>query len=363
MTMCETRGRRAGSGWRTCVAAAMALPVWTLAGCDVPTSLPRVESRFVIPGESGAVHVSELLPPTVTVMGGHFRLQVNTAQLPGRSLGELCGGTCEAFDGQQVPKPAFTDSMAALLHMPADVGEAVVSSGVLTVRLTHDFGFDPIRPTGALSQGAMTLTVRSGDRVAGSAVVTDPFPSGSTVERHIELEPGTVSSGLAVTVALASPASAVPVTIRSDARLTGSAVPGPIDVSEAHVVVVERPIQVDAVSMDLTGIDGVVAERVKSGALVLRVDNPFDVMSAGPLELHVRAEDMEIVKPVEMQPGASTQRVEFTREQIRSMLGRSLRVSLDGRVAGTNGVVRVQPDDAVRVQTTLDVVLELGRSR
>jgi hypothetical protein len=329
-------------------------------GCDIPTAPPRVESRFVIPGEAAAMRVSELLPASVTVENGNFRLQVSTATLPGRSLGEFCGSMCMMFEGLTVPKPAFTDSMAALLHMPADVGSAELASGVVTVTLSHDFGFDPIRPAGATTVGALTLTVRSDGRVVGTTTVTDPFPSGNTVERTIPLSPGTVTTGLSVTAALSSPASLVPVTIRNAARLSGSAVPGPIDISEARVIVTERPINVQAVTLDLTEIDGALSERVKSGAVVMRLNNPFDVQHTAPLELRIAGPDVDVVKLVQLSPGQTTQRVEFTREQIRSLLGHSVTMLLTGRIAGTNGPVRVQPHDEVKVQTTLDLVIELG---
>src|SRR5215210_5680965 len=95
----------AESWWSPAVCAAL-----LLAACDLPTKPPKLQNRLLLGTETTVVPVTELLPAGVQVVGSTFRVQLASATLVGRSLAEMCGASCIAPPGVQVPKPAFTDS-------------------------------------------------------------------------------------------------------------------------------------------------------------------------------------------------------------------------------------------------------------
>src|SRR5687768_15368470 len=85
--------------------------VLLVAACDmVPSEPPIFETRFVVPGESTTLSVNQLLPSSITVSGDNFLLALGAQTIPARTLGQMCP-PCQAFNGQIVPKPAFSDSV------------------------------------------------------------------------------------------------------------------------------------------------------------------------------------------------------------------------------------------------------------
>ncbi|HXW97440.1 MAG TPA: hypothetical protein VEI47_07645, partial [Gemmatimonadales bacterium] len=54
--------------------------VWSLvaagvAGCDIPTSAPILEQRWVVAAPVDSVTLQDILPATVTLQNGEFRVQ------------------------------------------------------------------------------------------------------------------------------------------------------------------------------------------------------------------------------------------------------------------------------------------------
>jgi hypothetical protein len=132
-------------------AAALLVALVTTA-CDFPTSLPRFETRIAMPLEETRLVVSELAPANVTVTPGSFQIDVSSASAS-RSLAQMCGAPCTAVQGQQVPKPAFTDVFGVAAALPGDVVSATLLSGTARVTVAHTFAFDPLRPPGSTQNG------------------------------------------------------------------------------------------------------------------------------------------------------------------------------------------------------------------
>jgi hypothetical protein len=338
--------------------------VLLVAACDlVPTEPPIFETRFVVPGESTTLSVGQLLPPSISVSGSNFVLTLGTQTIPARTLGQMCP-PCQAFQGQTVPKPAFVDSVTTTIAMPADVSSANIASGSVTVVLTHNFGFDPLRPPGAATTGSLTITVRNGTRVLGSTTVTDPFPNNTTLTRTVAIAPGTVTGPLQVTIALNSPAGGVApanwVTVNTNAALSGAVQPNEILIANANVVVRDRPVSVQSVAIDLTGFEDV-SDRVSGGALVVTMTNPFGV--AGTMTLTLSGGSAgPITKQVTVGAGTTTQRIEFTESELQSLLGNNITLTIQGPVSGTaaGNVVTVTPNQQVSIATVLDLIFEIG---
>jgi propanediol utilization protein len=336
-----------------------------LGACDYfPTEPPRFQPRFILPGESTTLRVAELLPSGVAEAGSNFQLSLSPTAIPTRTLGEICGAPCVAVHGQRVPKPAFVDTFHVTLAMPADVASATLAAGgAVAVAITHNFGFDPLRPPGG-ANGRLMLQVLSGTNVIGNITVTDPFPSGTTLQRTVPLAPGPVSGDLTVRVIIESPAGGTAeanwVTVNTSASLSGTVTPGQILVSEAGVRVQNKTVSVTDFTIDMSGVDQSLRGRVQRGALIIDVDNPFNV--SGTMVLRMIGGTGEIITPrtIQVQPGRTQQRVELSRDDLSLILQSNVTIRVSGSVSGQDGTVTVRPGQVITIDTHFDLTIEIG---
>jgi hypothetical protein len=325
--------------------------------CDLPTATPRFESRFVVPLQTTRMAVSDLLPPGVTMEGDVFQVSIGAAAAQ-RTLGQMCGSPCTLLQGQQAPKPAFTHSFGIDQDLPAEVLGAVISEGTATVTVSHRFDFDPLRPPGATQNGTISITVRSGGVTLGSATLDQAFPRITPVTRSVQLA-GRVSGGIEVMVAIVSPAGG-PVLINNSAPMSVSVEATVVRATEALVVVHNRPVAVRPTLLDLTGVDDGVRDRVRRGTLVLDMANPFAVSGVMQLRLHAPSSGADIQRTVQVQPALTTQRIELTEAEIRSLLGHSVTATVTGPVSAPGGAITVRPDQQLVLTPRLDLFLEFG---
>jgi hypothetical protein len=349
---CGGSAARARLGGRAVLVAAL-----LATACEFPTATPRFESRFVVPLEQTRMAVSELLPAGVTVVGDAFQVTIGAAAAQ-RTLGELCGSPCMLLQGQQAPKPAFTSSFGVGQDLPAEVLGAVITGGTASVTVSHSFDFDPLRPPGATQNGTISITVRSGGVTLGTAAMDQAFPRNTPVTRSVQLS-GRVSGGIEVVVAIVSPASG-PVLINNSAPMSVSVAATVVRASEAEVVVHNRPVAVRPALLDLTGIDDGVRDRVRRGALVLEMANPFAVSGVMQLRLHAPASGADIQRTVQFLPALTTQRIELTEAELKSLLGHSVTATVTGPVTAPGGTITVRPDQQLVLMPRLDVILEFG---
>jgi hypothetical protein len=356
MMKCEAPAGRPRRRRRSAHPVAVVLAVLLPAACDIPTQLPRFEPRFVVPVEGTGLGVGDLLPASVTQTGTAFRVNI-----PGASTQLTLGDMCEPCRGAHlavVPKPAFTHGFSVTAALPQQVASAVVAAADVQVRVRHSLGFDPLQPTGRTENGTLTLTVTSGGRQLGTAVVTGPLPPGADLLRTISLAPGDIAGPLELLVVLVSPAGG-PVLINRDALFRVDVLPTAVTASEARVVVTGRQVSVRPFQVDLTGMDEELRGRVRSGALIMVMDNPFAV--GGALQLRLRVQDgADIQRNVNVAAGRTSQRVELSQQEIRSLLGQWVNVSLTGPVSGTAGPVTVRPGTEITLEPRLELVLEIG---
>jgi hypothetical protein len=95
----------------------------------------------------------------------------------------------------------------------------------------------------------------------------------------------------------------------------------------------------------------------------LTITNPFGVV--GPVRLQLDAPGgVQVVKQFQLPADAtSTTRVDFTGDELRSLLGQSVDMSLTGIVSAPSNTVTVTPDQAVSVTTRLQMTLTVGGSK
>lgn len=343
----------------------LSIGIGVLTGCDLPTAAmdlvdggtPRFESRIVIPTEDTELRVAQLLPNSVTESGANFSMTVAPTAIS-RTLATACLA-CIPLNGITAPKPAFSDSVPVVVALPADVTSAVLTSGIVRITLTHNYGWDPLRPTGG-PDGSIVVTIRNGTRVLGTATINQAFPSGTTIERDIQLASGTLTGNITASAVMTSPGGG-PVLMNTATSFSATATPMNLLISQGTVTLVNRPVQVNQAQVDLSDIDDAISDRVTSGALQLRITNPFAV--AGNFTVSIQGGSQPITKQISLtanQTAATVVRVEFSAAELQSILGRDITLSMTGTVSGTGGTVTVQPGQEVSIDTTLEVLLNLG---
>ena len=336
---------------------AAALAVVSLGACDFPTELPIFEPRLVVEAERTTLTVGQLLPSSVSIQGANFALSVGASTPVPRRLDQICP-PCAVFSGQTVPKPPFEATITASTTIPADVRTAALVSGNIVVSINNQFSFDPIRPGPV--PGSVRILIRN-----GTTVVADTTISGAShsipartpnTPFTIRARPGTLtgSSPITVDLTLNSPAGD-PVPISGSDSFTITATPQNFLISTATVGVTNKTVNAAAVTLDLEDIDEDFVDRVKQGALVLEINNPFGV--TGTLNVTFNTPGIAPKSVVLGSTNPSTQRIEFTGAELRQLLGKSVQMNISGPVSGPAGGVTVTPTQVLTVTSKLDLIL------
>ena len=331
-----------------------------LTACDIPTSAPSWDTRWVVPADSISLSVDSLLPASVrttTAAGaGAFQLSLPDVTFD-RTLEQICPA-CAALDGFTAPAPAFTTSFSGTVLLPAEVISARVLDGSVVVTLTNTLGFDPLRPSAGGARGTVTITARSGSTTLATATIdgaTTALPSGTSVTRTLSIAAGTVSGPIVVVVDVVSP-QGDPAAINSAGGISVVARPVAVRLGEARIALANQRFAAADDTIDLSGLDSAVTERVQSGALRLHVSNPFQVR--GTFAITIRTATTTITKPLTVAEGESDVRVEFTRAEIQSIAGQEVvRVGASGIVSTPTGSATFRPGQALTLRGSLEVVV------
>jgi len=341
-----------------------------VVACDIPTEAPQWEQRWILPADRTTVGVEELLPADVWVTPDRsaFTVQVDPLFFQ-ESLGSLCPA-CAPLEGLSVPKPAFEGEFHESVELPEDVEAAEVRSGRVVVAARNGFGFDPIRPPGG-SPGTITLSLREGSP-AGTLLAqvlvdgaTTSFGPGTLLTRSLEYS-GPVGATLVVTVTVDSPAGGLDSSHWIQVRLANSlrvtATPQLLEVTSALIRVGGRSFDLIDTDLDVEGLEEELVERVRSGAFLFEISNPWSIGATFDLTVRGPTLGSPIVKTVSV-PAASSSTVvvEFTQEELRSFLGKP-GVTLSGRgtVAPGADPITVTPLQVLTIETMLDLVLLVG---
>lgn len=335
--------------------AALVGVVSAIGGCDFPTSLPRWDTRWLVPARSTVLTVDQLLPANVVASTAGSTFQVVVAPVTfSRSLLDFCGAACLALQGATGPKPAFTASIADTLRLPSNVAGATIVDGSVSVALTNGFAFDPLQPGAGGPTGTIAVTISSGSTTVGTLTLSgtsERFAPGTTITRSVPLSPAAVGNRLAIVVTLVSPAGD-PVRVDTNERVTIVATSQGVHVSQVMAIVAARPVALRPFTVDLTSIDASIIDRVQGGALIVSMTNPFGV--SGALTMTVSNAGMPISKPVDVRPGPTTQHIPLTRDEVKALLGRAITVNATGTL-GAGTAVPLSAADTARVTTQLDL--------
>ena len=352
------------SGQVTVLLAAVAL----LAACDIPTHAPNWETRWIVRAEDTTIPVESFLPGTVTAVDGtEFAISVSGGGIS-RSLGELCSA-CAAFNGTTVPKPAFTTTLQSEVPFPVDLDSLVLTGGTIQVRVANHLGFDPIRPAAAAgsARGQITITVRNAGVVLGSHTIdggVTSFPPGAVRIETVTLAaaglPRTIGGTVGLEVMIVSP-TGDPVAINTAESISMEAADAEVRATAAMVRVHGRTVTADPMTLDLSGLEAELTDRVLRGALLLDIDNPFAI--GGVLTATLSAPGVTLVRPLDVAPGISQARLSFSGDELRSLFGPApVSLSVTGPLSAVPvGLVTVRPAQQLTAAGRLELFLSTNK--
>lgn len=343
-----------------------ALLLLTCAGsaCDIPTSAPSWDTRWILDAFETDFGVEELLPPEVVITPDRTAFLVD---VPGASssasLRSICP-PCAVVHGLVAPKPPFQTTLSGSSPLSGEVRAVEIAGGALVLEITNGFGFDPIRPEGG-EPGSLGLTVRGGDGV-GHLVAqhvlsgdVDAIPPGAVTRWTIPLLPGTVERAMRFEARLDSPRGD-PVRIDADATFGIAVAFEDLQIASVRIAMSPRDVSFDPMEIDTGDVEEDLVGRVEGGAIEVRVDNPFAI----ELDLALVIEGPEtpaIERSVLVALAGSTSRIELSGDEIRSILGRpGVVLTSEGVARAPTGEVEVRPDQRVLLDTRMDLTVRIG---
>ncbi len=328
-----------------------------LAGCDIPTAAPIIDSQWIVPIRADSVTVAELLPDGVTSDGIGFRIRGEQAGQD-QTLRQLCPSCPTGL----APKPAFEGAVTTSTALPADVVRAtLLAGGQIDFSFRHDLGFDPIRPS-PTARGQITITIRSGAAVIATSIIDGndtALPAGTVYERIVSIPGGSViENDVVIDVRILSPAGGF-TRLDPNQRVTVSALPSAIRASSAVVRVESQSVSPMVTDVDLAGVGDDVRSRVRGATLQLRIANPLAVR--GVFSIRFLNGDVPLIptRPAALAGGDETIDVDLLQAEIDAILAADrVRVEVAGSVSGTAAgrLVTVTPLDVVRI--TPRIILE-----
>lgn len=357
--------------------AATRLGVFLLIGlgaCEVPTKLPTWDQKWLIPGDSTTIGVSQMLPPsgniTVGAAGGQpaaFLLSVTAPGSYSKSLGQICSA-CAAANGATVPKPAFLLQDSMTTSLPADLVSATVVSGAIIYTITNNFSFDPIRPNAAgAPYGYFVISAVNGSTmIAKDSVDGSRLPigkNGATLQLNLPILPngGSVAidgtAPLKIYLTLYSP-QGDPVTIDANQSFSVSVQPQPIVLTQAQVRIGTQNISAAQTNIDLSSVsDQTLINRVQGGTLHLTIASPFGVQGTFTASFNA-AGTSPIVKTIPLT--TATQQspdISLSAAEMRSLLGHDVSLAISGSVTSPSGSVTITPTQVLKVTSTIEIIL------
>jgi hypothetical protein len=322
-----------------------------LAACDIPTDVPIIETRWIIPVEETTLGVDELLPSGITVSGSNFDVSIDPFSTS-ETLNTLCEG-CSILNGLTVPAPAFADSFDVTENLPADVSAATIASGSVQIVIQNGFSFDPIA-----GGGTFTVTLRAGEGGAqlGQIVIdgtSETMGAGSTLTRTLTIGASSIGTTFFASVNVVSPGGQT-ATIDTNDEITVTATTTALLVSSATVNVQSQSVSFAAVQLDVGDIGSEITDRIVSGAVILDVTNPFGVSVTGSIVLGPTTKTFSISASA-----TSEVTISYTGDELRSFLGQD-NVTFSGSGTASGGSVTVSPGQEMVIDASVDLTLTIG---
>jgi hypothetical protein len=346
-----------------------------LAACEIPSDLPIFQQTWVVPTDSATIGAGTMLPAGVQITGGaspSFQVTTPTTTV-NTTLGAVCGQpACQSGTTVNAPVPAFT-SPAGLFNssvaMPSGVTALTVTGGSLTVTVTNNLGFDPLRPNGASAPFGQLIVVTTTGSLTKADTIRGTAASGianaATTPIAVTLPTGTWGTSVSVALTLVVPAGGNANMASSNALSVQAALTG-FAVSQATVVVNGTSVNTTPQSFSLSDLD--LVDQVQSGGVDLTVANPLTASAS--LNVIISAPGtgtgppVTITKPLTIPATpTSSASISLTQSELRSILGKtgvSIRVSGTASGTGPGNTVSVTPTSQIVLRTQMRLVLNVG---
>ena len=320
-------------------------------GCDIPTELPILEQRWILPLETVTLEQSELLPDDVTIDGSAYDVSMDPFTVTG-SLSDVCP-ICVP-QPVAVPIPPFSGSFTAGGDFPPDVLEVDIESGSFTIEITNDLSFDPLAEGGSVT---VTISGAGGGPTLATLVLespTDALPPGEVTTRMVIMAGGAVQGGFSAQVDVVS-SGATSATVEADDEISLEVITQSLRVSSATVTVDGLSATLTEQDLEVDDIDEDIADTVQDGTIELDVVNPFGISFDGTFQIAGIVKDVDITADA-----TSTVLLQFTGNELRTILT-SQNATLSGSGTLSGGPATVTPQTELSIDPTIDVILEVGR--
>lgn len=318
------------------------------------TDVPSWDVALNFPVKGTTLSVASLLPARVAIRQDSAAFLVTVdGTTAARTLGAVCP-ECNTLNGVTAPRPALAFATSGGTSLPADLVTATVAGGSLLVTILNGFSFDPLGGSAAASL-VLTVTDAANRVVARDSVtgVSFAIPARGPAQRTLTLTPGAIRGPLTLTSSITSPAGA-PVAINIGEVFTVLGTVQNLAVSEATVNVAAKSVTTGPSAFDLSGLDAGIRDRLLGGSMRLAVANPLGV--TGNLTLTLTGGGATITKPLALATGSSSPTLSFSQQELRSMVGQNLTLTLAGSVSAP-AAVRVTPRDRASVGARLELSL------
>ena len=319
-----------------------------LLGCDIPTAMPILEQRWILPLEQAKIGVRELLPAGVSLKDGVLEVSIDTITTSS-SLNTMCVD-CAALNGSTVAVPAFTSSFNGSVDLPANISSVEISSGSVHVAVTNGLSFDPLAGGGSIEA---TILDGEGGLQLAHLIFSGALSPGTSLTQSISIGNLNVGNEVFAVIKVISPGGQIaPINTSEELSVatTGSAlIMGSTTVSlEGHAV------EVDVVKLDLDHIGPEIIERIVNGSLILEVTNPFGVSLSGNINIGSTSKGFLI-----SENGRSTTTISYTRNELTSFLGeKGVTLSLSGTANGTS--ITLSSHQELTIEGTIDCLIRIG---
>ena len=319
-----------------------------LLGCDLPTALPILEQRWILPLEQVKIGVEQLLPAGVSVNDGVLEVSIDTITTSS-SLNSLCAA-CAALNGSTAAVPAFTSSFNGSVNLPANISSVEISSGSVQVAVTNGLSFDPLAGGGSIEA---TIWDGEGGSQLAQLIFSGTLAPGTTLIQSISIGNSSVGDEVLAVIEVISPGGQIaPIDTSEQLRVatTGSA----LIMGSATVSLEGHAVEIDVVTLDLDHIGPEIIERIVNGSLILQVANPFGVSLSGNINIGPISKSFSIAEG-----GRSTTTISYTRNELRSFLGKKgVTLSLSGTANGSS--ITLSSGQELTIEGTIDCLIRIG---
>lgn len=319
-----------------------------LLACDIPTALPILEQRWILPLEQIKIGVGQLLPASIQLGDGAFEVDLDTFSTSA-SLNTLCSN-CAALNGSTATVPGFTSLFNGSVNLPDNISSVEISSGSLEVAVTNGFSFDPLAGGGLITA---TISDGQGGSQLAEVVFEDSLDPASTVTQSLSIGSSRVGTTVFASIEVTSPGGQI-AHIDTNEQLSVDIMGTALILSSGRISIEKHSVEIDAIKLDLEHIGPELTEKIINGSVIFDVMNPFGVSASGNISIGSTSKSFAI-----NESATSRTEISYTGNELRSFLGKKgVTLSLSAIVSGSS--ITVKPGQKLTISSKIDCIIRIG---